>query len=93
MDLPDFKFFRDMLLTIKGTILQDMFSSEFTNLDANEKDVQQRTYFHLNQWLDFMIAPQRYITQRKAKLQSHAERLNSARRDKAATGGGRSKNE
>jgi len=85
MDLPDFKFFKDMLLTIKGSILADMFSSDFTNLDPTEKDVWQRTYFNLNQWLDFLIMPSRYINAKKAKLNSHAERMNNARRTKSVT--------
>ena len=93
LDLPDFKFFRDMLLTVKGSILADMFSVDFTNLDEKEKDVWQRTYFHLNQWLDFMIAPSRFISQKKAKLQSHAERANIAKREKSVTNGERGNNE
>lgn len=80
MDLPDFKFFKDMLLTIKGSILADMFSNDFTDLDATEKDVLQRTYFHINTVLDFLIAPSRYIQKRKARTISHVERQTNARR-------------
>lgn len=83
MDLPDFKFFKDMLLTIKGSILADMFSRDFTELDANEKDVLQRTYFHMNTVLDFLIAPSRYIQKKKARTLSHVERQTNARRQAA----------
>jgi hypothetical protein len=80
MDLPDFKLFKDMLLTIKGSILADMFSSDFTDLDATEKDVLQRTYFHMNTVLDFLIAPSRYIQKRKERILSHVERQTIAKR-------------
>ncbi len=79
MDSPDFKFFKDMLLTIKGSILSDMFSHEFTELGADEKDVLQRTYFNLNQMLDFLIAPTRFIQKKKSRLISSAERTHMER--------------
>lgn len=83
LDQPDFKFFRDMLLTMKGTILNDMFSQTFTELDATEKDVAQRTYYYLNSVLDFLIGPTRYIQAKKSRLLSHAERSSIAKRQAA----------
>ena len=87
MDLPDLKFFKDMLLTIKGTMLADMFSNEFTNLTADEKDVWQRTYFNLNQWLDFLLSPSRYMTVKKSRIMSQMEKLTTAKREKATADG------
>ena len=89
VEQPDMKFFKDMLLTIKGSILIDVFSKDFTDLEANEKDVMQRTYFNINQLLDFLIAPTRYIQAKKARTMSHAERQNIAKRGKAVTNGER----
>lgn len=74
VDSPDLKFFKDMLLTIKGTILSDVFSGAFTDLSPDEKDVMQRTYYNLNTMLDFLIDPHRFIQAKKSKLINHAER-------------------
>ena len=68
LELGEFKFFKDMLLTIKGVMLADVFSKGFSDLPAGEKDVLQRTYFNLNQWLDFMIQPMREINVKKGRL-------------------------
>ena len=80
LEMPDAKFYRDMLLTIKGTILSEVFSGAFTELDATEKDVMQRTYYHVNQLLDFLLAPSRYINKKKSRLINHAERQTIAKR-------------
>ena len=69
-----------MLLTIKGSILIDVFSKDFTDLEANEKDVMQRTYFNINQLLDFLIAPSRYIQARKSRVLSRTEQAFSQKR-------------
>lgn len=68
METGAFKFFRDMLLTMKGVILADMFSQGFSELGAADKDVLQRTYYQLNQWIDFMIAPMKAINEKKDRL-------------------------
>ena len=68
METKEFKFFRDMLLTMKGVILADVFSKGFSELGAADKDVLQRTYFQLNQWIDFMIAPMKAINEKKNRL-------------------------
>ena len=61
------QFVRDVLLTIKGSILTDMFSQAYTKLDPVEKDVQQRTYYQINQLLEFLMQPTGWIS-RKRKL-------------------------
>lgn len=75
LEAPDMAFYRDMLRTIQGAMLQDVFSNTFTELDATEKDVQQRAYFQINQLIDFLIAPSRWIQKKKLKTTSHAERM------------------
>jgi hypothetical protein len=68
VDAKEFAFFRDMLLTMKGVILADVFSHSFSELGAADKDVMQRTYYQLNQWLDFMLGPIRAIQAKKNRL-------------------------
>jgi hypothetical protein len=68
LEAGDFKFFRDMLLTMKGVILSDVFSNSFSELGAADKDVMQRTYYQLNQWLDFMLGPMKAINAKKSRL-------------------------
>ena len=68
LESKEFKFFRDMLLTMKGVILTDVFSKGFSELGAADKDVLQRTYYQLNQWIDFMIAPMKAINEKKDRL-------------------------
>jgi hypothetical protein len=68
LEVGEFKFFRDMLLTMKGVILADVFSAQFSELGAADKDVMQRTYYQLNQWLDFMLGPMKAINAKKSRL-------------------------
>ena len=51
----DWMFVKDVLITIKGTMMSDMFSAKFTNLDKEEKDVLQKTYFNINKFLIFCL--------------------------------------
>jgi hypothetical protein len=68
LEAGEFKFFRDMLLTMRGVILADVFSNSFTELGAADKDAMQRTYYQLNQWLDFMLGPMKVINAKKSRL-------------------------
>ena len=55
------EFVRDVLLTVKGTMLSDMLSHRFTILDQTEKDVTQRTYHNINEVLEFLSSPAKWI--------------------------------
>jgi hypothetical protein len=68
VDAKEFAFFRDMLLTMKGVMMSDVFSHSFSELGAADKDVMQRTYYQLNQWLDFMLGPMKVINAKKSRL-------------------------
>jgi len=35
-------------MTIKGTMATDMFSKKFTDLDSQEKDTIQKTYYNID---------------------------------------------
>jgi steroid 5-alpha reductase family enzyme len=53
----EWRFLNDVILTIQGEMLSDMFSKQFTRLPDQEKDVIQRTYYNLNQILNFIKDP------------------------------------
>lgn len=57
----DWAFLRDVLLTIKGEMAVDMFSYKHTILDIKEKDVLQRTYYNIDQILDFLLKPEDWV--------------------------------
>ena len=57
LQTDDGKFIRDVVLTIKGNMLDEIFSKKFTELDKEIKDVQQRTYYQVHEILDFVINP------------------------------------
>lgn len=57
----DWEFLRDALLMIRGQMLADMFSRQHTKLSVNEKDVVQRTYFNINQMIDFLLDPGKWV--------------------------------
>lgn len=68
LETGEHSFLRDMLLTMKGVILADVFSTEFSELGAADKDVLQRTYYNLNLWIDFLIAPMKAINEKKVRM-------------------------
>lgn len=61
---PQWKFYNQVLMIIKGTIAHEMFSRHFTDLDPKEKDVMQRTYFNIDQMLIFLLNPLKWIRKR-----------------------------
>lgn len=60
----EWAFFRDTLMMIKGVMASDMFSRRFTDLDQQEKDVNQRTYRNIDQILTFLLNPSGWIKKR-----------------------------
>lgn len=72
------KFYKQMLLIIRGIMANNMFSKQFTTLDTKEKDVAQRTYYNIDQILMFLLDPLKWI-EKKSKWQSaikHIKNLN-----------------
>ena len=55
----EWKFIRDTFLTIKAAMVTDMLSNKHTNLEEHDKDVAQRTYYNVNQILDFLSEPKK----------------------------------
>ena len=76
----EWKFLTDAILMIRGQMAQDMFSKKFTELTETEKDVIQKTYYNINQILDFLINPQGWINRRtktKQKFADHSKTMSS----------------
>lgn len=64
MKTEEWQFVRDTLLTIRGAIANDMFTRKFTELDAMDKDVLQKTYYNIDQMLTFLLNPLGWIKKR-----------------------------
>ena len=69
------KFYKQMLLIIRGIMANNMFSKQFTTLDAKEKDIAQRTYYNIDQILTFLLDPLKWI-EKKSKWQKAIKYLN-----------------
>lgn len=67
MKSPELEFMNEAILIIKGIMMRDMLSYKHTNSDAYEKDVAQRTYYNINQILDFLSSPEQWF-RKKSKL-------------------------
>lgn len=65
----DWKFLQDVVLTIKSEMQTDMLSKTHMLLSPEEKDVTQRTYYHINQILDFILNPVGWTKERQKKRQ------------------------
>lgn len=65
---PEWKFYVKMLMMIKGMMATNMFSRQYTDLSAVEKDVTQRTYYNIGQMLTFLLDPLVWI-KKKSKWQ------------------------
>jgi len=68
----EWKFVRDVLITIKSTMMQELLTAKHTDLPADEKDVMQRTYYNVNQTLDFLMQPTNWIRFKKKRLTNSA---------------------
>lgn len=73
MKSPEWKFLKDAILIIRGQMAEDMFSKKYTELTETEKDVVQKTYYNINQILDFLVNPQGWINRRTKIKQELAD--------------------
>jgi len=63
----EWEFLNHAILIIKGKMMEDMLSFKYTNLEPYEKDVVQRTYYNINEILDFLSSPETWL-KKKTKL-------------------------
>ena len=73
MKTPQWKFLHDAILIIRGEMANDMFSYGYTKSDPIEKDVTQRTYYNVNQILDFLINPTGWVKKKSKLKQAYAD--------------------
>jgi len=57
-------------MLIQGQIMTDLLSKHFTDLDELEKDKIQSTYYQINQILQFLLQPEKWIRKRNKWLAS-----------------------
>ncbi len=78
MESPEWKFIRDTFLVMKSEMMQEIFSRPHTRLDKEEKDVIQRTYFNINEALDFLLQPDQWLkTKRRFSIAEAKRKVNS----------------
>ena len=63
----DGRFAHDVFHTSKIGVLSELLSARFTKLPADEKDVQQRVFYQLDQMFDFLMAPMRLVNEKHRK--------------------------
>lgn len=69
----EWKFLVNAIQLIQGQMAVNMFSKKHTDLSKTEKDVVQKTYYNINQILDFLVSPQNWITRRNLIKQKLAD--------------------
>lgn len=60
----EWEFVRDTLLMIRAEMMRDLLSFSHTRLEEREKDVRQRVYYQLNEILDLLLEPRKWIRKR-----------------------------
>jgi len=64
IESKEWKFLTETILVIKSEMGSQMLSKEVTNMSAEDKDVLQRSYFHINQILDYLNSPVKWFKYR-----------------------------
>jgi len=64
---PGWRVHVEMLMLLRGAIAEEMLSNDFTELDATEKDIQQRAYSMVEDLIMFLTNPLK-IAQERAKF-------------------------
>jgi hypothetical protein len=54
---PGWNVHVEMLMLLRGLVAEEILSKNFTNLDATEKDIQQRAYSMVEELIMFLINP------------------------------------
>lgn len=82
----EWKFVKDVLMSIKGEMALDMFSAKHTDLSEKDKDVRQRAYYEINLMLDFLSDPKGWV-KRKVSIKNKYLDLQSKVKTKLNKGG------
>jgi hypothetical protein len=76
IESKEWSFFREHLLVIKSRMANNLLSKKFTELSATEKDIIQKTYYNINQIIDYLDNPVKWFKHRN-KLQQVLPNLKS----------------
>ena len=66
LESKDGMFFRTMMQTMMSMMVEDMLSKRYTQLEAVEKDVEQRAYYQIYEILLFLSSPTKWIRDKTA---------------------------
>jgi len=83
MKSEEWKFLIQAILIIKGKMMEDLLSYQHTNSEAYEKDVVQRTYYNINQILDFLQSPQLWMRKKNKLKEAYANIASKVSRAKS----------
>ena len=67
MKTEEWKFLKDVILVIRSEMAKEYFSKSFTTKTPEEKDIIQKTYYHVNEILDFLLSPVGWVKKRTMK--------------------------
>ena len=74
MEHPGWKTHEQFLLEITNALNHYVFSEQFTKLDPETKDIEQRVLFHLREVMQFLVNPLRGANI-NAAIQKHNKRM------------------
>ena len=64
IESPEWEFYKEHLLVIKSQMANNLLSKKFTDMNAEDKDVIQKTYYNINQILDYLDSPLKWFKKR-----------------------------
>jgi len=64
VESKEWAFFREHLLVIKSQMANNLLSKKFTDMKSDEKDIIQKTYYNINQILDYLDSPVKWFKKR-----------------------------
>ncbi len=64
LESKEWAFFKEHLLVIKSEMANRMLTEKFTDMNAEDKDVLQKTYYNINQILDYLGSPVKWFRRR-----------------------------
>ena len=64
IESKEWAFFKEHLLVIKSQMANNLLSKKFTDMKSEDKDVIQKTYYNINQILDYLDSPLKWFKKR-----------------------------
>ncbi len=70
----------ELLWSIKNSMATELISSlKHTELTPEEKDIKQRVYHNINEWIDFLASPRKWVA-KKGMIQTINSNLKGRQR-------------